>query len=105
MLSGCFQVKEGEGAQPAVVHETPLLKLWHKACVHFETPKAVIYLHFACPEVRLLSSLCPAVRRARWPMHAISLALLEAVQKGLHAKTLSACLQPQVTQYRTRIGS
>jgi secreted Zn-dependent insulinase-like peptidase len=44
--------EDGEGAAPRVCHETPLLKLWHKPSVQFETPKAVIYLHFACPEVR-----------------------------------------------------
>lgn len=47
------QVAEGEGRTPVVLHDTPLLKLWHKPSVQFETPNAVVYLHFACPEVRL----------------------------------------------------
>ena len=58
--------KQAEAAVPRVCHDSPLLKLWHKPCVQFETPKAVIYLQFACPEVRMLLLSVPVVV---WPPH------------------------------------
>ena len=54
-MSLVAQVEEGEGATPAVLHDSPLLRLWHKPSVQFETPNAVVYLHFACPEVPSLN--------------------------------------------------
>ena len=47
-----LQVSDSEASEPRVVHETPMLTLWHKPCVTFSTPKAIIYLAFSCPEVR-----------------------------------------------------
>ena len=37
---------------PRIGHSSALLTLWEKPSTRFETPKAIIYLHFACPEVR-----------------------------------------------------
>lgn len=45
-------MKDTEEARPEVCHEGSLLRMWHKPSTRFDTPKAVIYLHFACPEVR-----------------------------------------------------
>ena len=47
-----MQVKDGDEDQPRIGHSSPLLTLWEKPSTRFETPKAIIYLHFACPEVR-----------------------------------------------------
>ena len=47
-----MQVKDGEEDHPRIGHSSPLLTLWEKPSTRFETPKAIIYLHFACPEVR-----------------------------------------------------
>ena len=45
-------MKDGEEDHPRIGHSSPLLTLWEKPSTRFETPKAIIYLHFACPEVR-----------------------------------------------------
>ncbi|BDA50691.1 Insulin-degrading enzyme [Coccomyxa sp. Obi] len=45
-----IDVKDTDETKPAVCHESPLLRMWHKPSTRFDTPKAVIYLHFACPE-------------------------------------------------------
>ena len=47
-----MQVKDGDEDQPRIGHSSPLLTLWEKPSTRFETPKAIIHLHFACPEVR-----------------------------------------------------
>ena len=47
-----MQVKDSDEDQPRIGHSSPLLTLWEKPSTRFETPKAIIYLHFACPEVR-----------------------------------------------------
>jgi hypothetical protein len=49
------QVKDTDADKPEVVHDAPLLRVWHKPSTRFDTPKAIIYLHFHCPEVRV----CP----------------------------------------------
>ncbi|KAL3136082.1 hypothetical protein ABBQ32_007106 [Trebouxia sp. C0010 RCD-2024] len=36
--------------QPEVVSETPMVKLWHRLNTSFETPKAIAYMMFTCPE-------------------------------------------------------
>ncbi|EIE20423.1 hypothetical protein COCSUDRAFT_30601 [Coccomyxa subellipsoidea C-169] len=45
-----IDVKDTEEVRPEVCHEGSLLRMWHKPSTRFDTPKAVIYLHFACPE-------------------------------------------------------
>ncbi|CAK0787227.1 hypothetical protein CVIRNUC_010443 [Coccomyxa viridis] len=47
---GLIDVKDGEEDHPRIGHSSPLLTLWEKPSTRFETPKAIIYLHFACPE-------------------------------------------------------
>ena len=47
-----MQVKDGENDHPKIGYSSPLLTLWQKPSTRFETPKAIIYLQFACPEVR-----------------------------------------------------
>ncbi len=49
-----MQVKDGENDHPKIGYSSPLLTLWQKPSTRFETPKAIIYLQFACPEVRPL---------------------------------------------------
>lgn len=44
-------MKDGESDHPKIGHSSPLLTLWQKPSTRFETPKAIIYLQFACPEV------------------------------------------------------
>ena len=46
-----MQVMDGESDHPKIGHSSPLLTLWEKPSTRFETPKAIIYLQFACPEV------------------------------------------------------
>ncbi len=61
------QVKDGENDHPQVGYSSPLLTLWQKQSTRFETPKAVIYLDFACPNVRpLLDSTSLGSRHNTW---------------------------------------
>lgn len=52
------QVKDGEGDHPKVGYSSPLLTLWEKPSTRFETPKAILYLQFACPEVKTTFCKC-----------------------------------------------
>lgn len=53
---GHAQVKDGDSDHPQIGYSTPLLTLWQKPSARFETPKGVIYLSFACPEVQTHAS-------------------------------------------------
>ena len=44
-------MKDGESDHPKIGHISAILTLWQEPSTRFETPKAIIYLQFACPEV------------------------------------------------------
>ena len=56
-----------EGApQPAIIHETPMVRLWHRADPSFKVPKAALYIHLQLagePTARL--PCCAVGRGAR----------------------------------------
>lgn len=43
-------VQDKQQPQPEVVSETPMMKLWHRVNTSFDTPKALVYMMFTCPE-------------------------------------------------------
>ncbi|KAL0046282.1 hypothetical protein WJX82_008028 [Trebouxia sp. C0006] len=43
-------IQEPQQQQPKVISETPMVKIWHRANTSFDTPKAIVYMMFTCPE-------------------------------------------------------
>lgn len=64
-LDVMLQVKDTEETRPEVSHEGQLLRMWYKPSTRFDTPKALIYLHFACPQVTLAAS-CDDLGMPMW---------------------------------------